>query len=137
MQPLTSHTILCADDDPDDRELICDAISRLHPAYRVIHAKDGWEAFTWLQQASALGTLPCLVILDINMPKMDGKQTLQKIRQTEGLSQVPVVMFSTSENPMDKLFFDRHGVTLYTKPSRLKAIEEQIEKLLVHCSGNL
>lgn len=137
MFPLPSQTILCADDDPDDRELICETITRLHPTYRVVHAKDGWEAFTWLQQASTTGSLPCLVILDINMPKMDGKQTLKKIRQTEGLTQVPVVMFSTCENPMDKLFFDRHGVQLFTKPSSLKAIDEQIEKLLVHCSGNL
>ena len=134
MLPLPSKTILCAD---DDRELICEAITRLHPAYRVVHTQDGWEAFTWLQQAGITGSLPCLVILDINMPKMDGKQTLGKIRQTEGLSHVPVVMFCTAANPMDKLFFDRHGAKLFTKPSSLKAMDEQIEKLRMCCSGKL
>jgi CheY-like chemotaxis protein len=75
--------------------------------------------------------------MDINMPIMDGKQTLGKIRQTEGLTQVPVVMFSTAANLMDKLFFDRHDAHLFTKPSSLKAMDEQIEKILVHCATTL
>jgi DNA-binding response OmpR family regulator len=71
------------------------------------------------------------------MPRLDGKQTLGKIRQTEELSNVRIVTFSTAANPIDKLFFDRHGAKLFTKPSSLKAIDEQIEKLLVNCSGKM
>jgi CheY-like chemotaxis protein len=121
------QTILCADDDPDDRELLCEAIERMHPAYRVVHAKNGQEAYQWLEAAEKRQELPCLVILDINMPVMDGKQALGKIKGTEGLSQVPVVMFSTSSNPMDKLFCDRYGVELVTKPSSMKVLETEIK----------
>jgi len=107
MFPLPSQTILCADDDPDDRELICETITRLHPTYRVVHAKDGWEAFTWLQQASTTGSLPCLVILDINMPKMDGVTATRLM--TGQYPDVAVVGLSVTEDQYHKAAMERAG----------------------------
>jgi CheY-like chemotaxis protein len=126
--------ILCADDDPDDRELLCQALERIHPEYKVVHAPNGEEAIQWLEKALALGKLPCLIILDINMPVLDGKQTLGKIKRMEGLAKVPVVMFSTSSSPMDKLFCDKYGAELIAKPTSVKSIDQQIQRLMQHCA---
>jgi CheY-like chemotaxis protein len=126
--------ILCADDDPDDRELLCQAIERIHPEYKVVHALNGEEAIQWLEKALELGKLPCLIILDINMPVLDGKQTLGKIKRIEGLAKVPVVMFSTSSSPMDKLFCDKYGAELIAKPTSVKSIDLQIQRLMQHCA---
>ena len=76
--------VLCVDDDPDDRDLIRNAIFHVDPSYTVAHATNGKEALQYLQRASET-ELPCLVILDINMPVMDGKQTLVEIKRQKSL----------------------------------------------------
>ena len=67
-----ARIVLCVDDDPDDRELIRNAIFNVDPSYSVAYSTNGKEALLYL--TAALETeLPCLVILDLNMPVMDGK----------------------------------------------------------------
>ncbi|HEX3767072.1 MAG TPA: response regulator, partial [Puia sp.] len=95
-----ARIVLCVDDDPDDRELIRNAIFRVDPSYTVAHATNGKEALQFLHRATETD-LPCLVILDINMPVMDGKQTLAEIKRHDKWNEVPVVMFSTSAHPSD------------------------------------
>src|SRR5689334_15571811 len=110
-------TILCVDDDPDDRWLLTDAITRAEPGMRIVEAENGLKALDYLQvRKSDSAALPCLIILDINMPFLDGKETLSRIKADPALQQVPVVIFTSSENPADKKLFNRQGVTLLTKP---------------------
>jgi CheY-like chemotaxis protein len=127
------RTVLCVDDDADDREMICYAINQIEPSFEVVHAKNGVEAIDYLIQAKSTQTLPCLVIMDINMPKMDGKQTLGEMKKDEQLSELPVVIFSTSDNPSDKLYCEQYGAELVTKPSSMASIKEEVKKLLHHC----
>jgi len=128
-----ARIVLCVDDDPDDRELIRNAIFKVDPSYTVAHATNGKEALQFLQRAD--GTeLPCLVIMDINMPVMDGKQTLLEIKKNEKWSQLPVVVFPTSSHPADLSFCQQHGVELVTKPANFKQITHEAERLLQHCS---
>ena len=115
------RTVLCVDDDPDDRELVCTVIKDIDPSFNVIHAENGLEAHNILSKAKATGQFPCLVILDINMPIMDGKETLVKIKEDKVLSRIPVAMFTTSSNEADKTFFSKYGVALVTKPSNIKS----------------
>ncbi|HVG16463.1 MAG TPA: response regulator, partial [Chitinophagaceae bacterium] len=84
-----ARTVLCVDDDADDREIVCFTISKIDSSLRVVHAEDGLEALDYLTRAKEEDTLPCLVILDINMPRMDGKQTLAEIKKDNQLSGVP------------------------------------------------
>jgi CheY-like chemotaxis protein len=125
--------VLCVDDDPDDRELIRIAIFKADPSYSVVHATNGKEALQYLTRADET-ELPCLVILDINMPVMDGKQTLAEIKKNEKWNEVPVVVFSTSSHPADLRFCERYGVELVTKPSNFKEITVEAARLLRHCS---
>jgi response regulator RpfG family c-di-GMP phosphodiesterase len=73
-------TIVCVDDDPDDLTMLRQAIEELGTDHRIVEAFDGVHALELLQQMHDSGAIPCLVVLDINMPRMDGKQTLVAIR---------------------------------------------------------
>lgn len=128
------RTVLCVDDDPDDRDIVSSAINEIDPSFRVIHAENGLVAHTYLNSAKSTGNFPCLIILDINMPVMDGKETLAAIKKDEALSKIPVAMFSTSSSLKDKSFFANYGVDLVTKPTNLSSILAEVEKLLTHCT---
>ena len=128
-----ARIVLCVDDDPDDRELIRNAIFRVDPSYTVAHATNGKEALQFLHRATETD-LPCLVILDINMPVMDGKQTLAEIKRHDKWNEVPVVMFSTSAHPSDLFFCQQFGVELVTKPANFNQITMEAERLLQHCA---
>jgi len=128
------RTVLCVDDDPDDREIVCTAINEIDPTFKVVHAENGLEAHSYLNDAKSSGDFPCLIILDINMPVMDGKETLVAIKKDEELSKIPVAMFTTSSSPSDKQFFFEYGVDLVTKPTDLTTIVAEVGKLLSYCA---
>ena len=88
----------------------------------------------FLKEAKITGNLPCLVILDINMPLMDGKETLKEIKKDEILEILPVVFFTTSSNPRDRSFSTEHGVEFVTKPANYDSIVETIKDILSRCT---
>jgi CheY-like chemotaxis protein len=133
--PTNRRLILCVDDDPDDHMLVCEVIREAYESFNVVGAQNGEEALKLLRKSKETGDLPCLVILDINMPRMDGKQTLVEIKKDEGLRHVPIVMLSTSNSPIDKVFCDHYGVALYTKPDNVAGFSPILKKLLTHCSN--
>lgn len=128
-----ARIVLCVDDDPDDRELIRNAIFKVDSSYSVAYATNGKEALLYLTHALET-ELPCLVILDINMPVMDGKQTIREIKKIEKLNVVPIVVFSTTSHPSDFNFCQQFGVELVTKPDNFAQITSEAERLLKHCS---
>ena len=128
-----ARIVLCVDDDPDDRELIRNAIFEIDPSYSVAVATNGKEALQYLARAEE-SEFPCLVILDINMPVMDGKQVVVEMKKNEKWSQVPIVVFSTSSHPSDLSFCEKYGVELVTKPANFRQIANEAERLLQHCA---
>ncbi len=130
----STRVILCVDDDADDRELVCNTINEIDPSVIVVHAENGIEAIEYLTKAKVTNNLPCLVILDINMPKMDGRKTLAEIKKDEQLNNLPIVIFSTSCSSIDKLYCDHFGVELITKPSDIAGIRNVVTKILQYCA---
>ena len=128
-----NHTILCADDDEDDIQMLQEAIKEVDGRYQLLKAHDGVDALNQLNALKATGSLPCLVVLDINMPKMDGRQTFISIRSNEAFAGIPVVIFSTSSSPLDKMFFARKDVEYITKPINYDFLVEVAKKLLSYC----
>lgn len=126
--------VLCVDDDPDDQVLVKETIQQLNPSMEVVSALNGVEALQFLDGAKERGELPSLVILDINMPLMDGKQTLTQIKKDKALEAMPVVMFTTSSSPLDKLFCEKHGVKFVTKPIKQVELFEAVKLLLSYCT---
>src|SRR5262245_42926589 len=101
------NIVFYADDDPDDLELVQDAFSRYARDVEVLTAKDGSQALSYLQSLGQEDPKPCLIILDINMPLINGKDVLKKIRTLDYFETVPVVLFTTSSMPNDQSFAEK------------------------------
>jgi len=126
---MISHkAVLYVDDDEDDRFLLTEAIRDMAPALKVVEAENGIKALEYLKDAK--NNLPCLVVLDINMPYMDGKQTLERIKADQDLSGLDVVIFTSSENPNDKMFFKSKGVNMVVKPFDNKSLKQIVKRFV-------
>lgn len=130
----SNKTILWADDDPDDLMLMQDIIKEYKHQYHIIEVPNGREALKYLQQCKQADRFPCLVILDMNMPILDGKETLAQIKKDEIYSGIPVVMFTTSNSDIDKLFCKKYNVELITKPPEYTKVQNALSKMLSYCN---
>lgn len=128
-----SYTILYVDDDHDDLMLIADAFEKYTDHLRVVHANNGLEGLSALAKMQANGSLPCLVILDINMPKMDGKEMLQRLRTNSGFKHLPVILFSTSSSVKDKQFAQNFDADFITKPVNFSNLQSLIAEFVSRC----
>lgn len=125
MNPATSK-ILYVDDDIDDREFFNLSFSESGSSANLICAANGEEAIQYLNSVSST-ELPSLIILDLNMPKWDGRKTLGYIKEQPHLAQIPVVILSTSENSRDKAECTHLGAFSYfKKPWHLEGYKEII-----------
>ena len=95
--------ILIADDDPDDRALSLLAFEKLNTASSLDFFESGQQLIGYLtSQVASNSTLPDLILLDLNMPKKDGRETLKELKSHSKLKQVKVFMFSSSDSEKDK-----------------------------------
>src|SRR5438105_13236231 len=91
--------ILMVDDDEDDRILFFEAASEVSKSIRCLSAEDGEKALNMLQSEHAL--LPDYIFLDLNMPRLNGKQCLVEIKKTKRLMHIPVIIFTTTKREED------------------------------------
>lgn len=98
-------TILMADDDPDDRELTEDAFHEVRFANDLRFVRDGRDLLDYLTRANGYTSenapTPGLILLDLNMPRMDGREALTAIKTDPRLKCIPVVILTTSEADED------------------------------------
>lgn len=125
--------ILLVDDDEDDQFMMGQALTAMGYSYELLRASNGVEALQILNKMKGEGQLPSLIILDVNMPKMDGKQTVLNIQHDHELNAIPLIIFTTSANIIDKLFFLAKGVEMLTKPNEVKEYYGIAKKLLNLC----
>ena len=112
--------ILLVDDDAEDRFIIADALETEANSSILLYAENGAEAISVLEHIGQSAELPCLIVLDLNMPKMNGTETLQYLKSSTGFKHIPVIIYSTSENPLEKERCIRLGALDYiTKPSSM------------------
>ena len=98
--------ILLVEDNPDDVELTRIAFTQAKIANKLVVARDGAEALDYLFARGAFADrdpahLPSIVLLDLNLPKVDGREVLQAIRGNELTRSLPVVVLTTSVEPFD------------------------------------
>ena len=91
-------TVLYVDDDSDDRLLFIESLKSMNDQVLCVTARDGLEALDYLRK----NNLPDVVFLDINMPLMDGKKCLAEIRRNKKTSALPVIIFTTSNDPGER-----------------------------------
>jgi CheY-like chemotaxis protein len=124
------NTILWADDDADDLLLMKEILLKNGRNYEIVEVRNGKEALDFLNHSKGTPDFPCLIILDINMPILDGKETLSILKKTEEFKAIPVVVFTTSSSELDKLFCKKYQVEMITKPPHYKSLEKAVLKLL-------
>jgi CheY-like chemotaxis protein len=129
----TLPQILLVDDDPDDLMLLRDAIESLEDKFDLLEAKDGRSALNLLRDAGARGALPGLLVLDINMPILDGREVLAIIKSDPVLKDLPVVVFTTSSNPADINYCAQFNVVLLSKPFNITMLKEMARKIVSYC----
>lgn len=129
--------VLYADDDTDDLELVQDAFARYANNVEVVSFMDGISVLSYLQSLSTFDPSPCLVILDVNMPVLNGKETLIKLRQLDRFDSVPVVLFTTSSQPQDKSFAAKYNAGFITKPLDVKQMEMITDQFIDHCAEEI
>jgi len=102
----TPITILYADDDAEDRMLVKDAWSESRVANEMVFVEDGEQLMDYLQRrgqyAQLAGSpLPGLILLDLNMPRKDGREALKEIKSDPRLRSIPIVILTTSKAEED------------------------------------
>lgn len=127
------HTIVYAEDDLDDLFIVKQAFEK-HDNIHVVHAPDGKRVLLTLDEMVQQNSLPCLVILDINMPVMNGREALQAIRNHPQLARLAVVLFTTSNSPTDIAFGQSLNATLITKPIEYPDLENIARKFVERCN---
>jgi CheY-like chemotaxis protein len=134
-RPGKSCMILMADDDADDCMLVRDALRESGRQHELRVVRDGQELLDYLcrrgQYASAQNTpRPDLILLDLKMPKKDGREALAELKSDPRLRAIPIVVLTTSTDREDVAFAYRNGVNSYvTKPVTYRGLVELMETL--------
>jgi CheY-like chemotaxis protein len=128
-------TILMADDDHDDCLLTREALQEAQLSSELVSVGDGEELLQYLRREGryedpALSPRPGLILLDLNMPRKDGREALREIKADPQLRSIPVVVMTTSQAEQDILQSYGLGAASYiTKPVRFEALVEVMRML--------
>jgi len=128
-------TILMADDDPDDRQLTKEAFEESHLANDLRFVEDGEELLDYLHHRGkyadpATSPRPGLILLDLNMPRMDGREALQQIRADARFRGIRVVIMTTSKAEEDVVrSYDLSAASYITKPVTFERLVDVVKTL--------
>ncbi|HZH36333.1 MAG TPA: response regulator [Flavisolibacter sp.] len=131
------NTVVYADDDQDDIELVEEAFRQFSNNVEVITFQNGSQALSYLNNLTEEDPLPCLIILDINMPVLNGKEVLVRVRQLDKFEMIPVVLFTTSSMPVDKSFAEHYNAGFVTKPLGFEQMEIITRQFIDHCTEDV
>ncbi|TDB65189.1 response regulator [Arundinibacter roseus] len=126
---MLSQNIIMADDDADDRFLVQAAFEDNKINQKILLFEDGEQLLEHLYNQSTLGDTR-FILLDLNMPKRDGREVLRTLKSNKELSKIPIIVFSTSKAPDDINSSYQLGANSYVvKPSSYEHLKEVIQKI--------
>lgn len=123
--------ILYAEDDFDDFESVREALEQLSRHYTLIHAKDGTAVISYLEKN--VDNLPCLIVLDLNMPIMDGKEVLKWLKEHQQFSHISTMIFTTSSREEDVKLCQKHNCTFFRKPTLYRDLLHIVQVMMQMC----
>ena len=132
MREATSMKLLLVEDNPGDVDLIKKALVRGKVPNHLTVAEDGVEALAILRKEDKhqSATRPDLILLDLNLPKKDGREVLAEIKADEELRRIPVVILTSSKAEEDVLqAYEMHGSGYITKPSDMKQLTRIVKSI--------
>ena len=120
----TDKVLMIVDDDKDDRFFFRSAIRKYNPSYECIEANNGEDALNQLRKAKQL---PDFIFLDLNMPKIDGRECLIELKKDKTLKAIPTIIYSTSDSKIDIELFKELGADYFlTKLSDIYSLPEEL-----------
>jgi CheY-like chemotaxis protein len=128
----SSVQVLLVDDSPGDVRLTREALHEANPAIELHVAWDGVEAMAFLNREAPNedAPRPDLILLDLNLPKMDGRQVLARVKADDSLKTIPTVILTTSEAPADILrSYQLQANSYVSKPVQLERFESVIRSV--------
>ncbi|MFN8298436.1 MAG: response regulator [Chitinophagales bacterium] len=126
-----NKTIMIVDDDPDDRMIFEEALADASPGSVCLSAPGGEEALQLLRERT--GNPPDYIFLDLNMPRVSGKQCLAEIRKMDYLRNVPVIIYSTSSLTDDVRETQQLGANHFlSKPNHFSALRDALANILTN-----
>ena len=124
------QTIFLVDDDVDDQLLFQEALSETDNSIQFICASNGIDA---IEKLITLNNLPCVIFMDVNMPKMNGIDCLKELQKIQNLKDIPVVMYSTSCTlDLQKECFAIGAVDYIEKPYDFWQLRNMLQYMLVN-----
>jgi CheY-like chemotaxis protein len=132
-KPLIDDYVLYADDDDDDKMVLRESFEQYAVGKTLVTVSTGQELLDYLTDNMQQRGLPCLVILDQNMPGLTGVEVVKVLREHEWFRNIPLVMFSTNQ-PMQEAILKEYRVPVEIKPNSFQQWEKIALRLLSHCS---
>jgi len=133
---MNKHYILIAEDDMDDRYLMKTALEETGITEEVKYAENGVEVINFLEaviEKNGVYNYPRLILLDLNMPKMDGREVLKKIKTHEAYRKIPVIVFSTTKNQLEvNRCYDLGANTYIIKPVSYDTLVDTIKQICAY-----
>lgn len=129
---MKSRYVIFADDDADDLELITGFFEQYNRNVNVLEFKDGKEVLKFLDEL-AFNATPLLIVLDINMPRLNGKETLVAIRNHQRYQYIPVVIYTTSMSKSDEDFCRQLGASWVSKSTTIEGVKQVAKVLAEFC----
>jgi two-component system, chemotaxis family, response regulator Rcp1 len=129
----TSLDLLLVEDNEGDVELTKRALRDITPACTLGVANDGLEAMDFLMKRGRFPDAadPDFILLDLNMPKMDGKRFLELVKEDTKLKAIPVIMFTSSQSPVDiRDCYERHASCYVVKPFDGKEFTDTVRQVV-------
>lgn len=129
--------VLYVDDDPEDIELIQEAFESQVQNVELVTFDNAVDLLRYIDMIDPFQPAPCLFIIDINMPGIDGKEMLKRVRRRKEFADVPAVLFSTSTLPADAAFAEKHNAGFVTKPLVYNQVHVIVDQIIDHCSDEV
>jgi CheY-like chemotaxis protein len=123
--------IYWADDDFEDLDLFQEVLAELEPGLELRQFANGKLLLDQLE-ADGPDHYPALIVLDINMPVLDGRETLAILKKEARFNTIPMVVFTTSNSELDKHFFEWMNTEMLTKPFTYKALKNTLQRILAY-----
>lgn len=132
---VTKRTFLLVDDDPDDTFLFGEVLHNVDSSIEFRTVSNGQEALDLLKSST---TIPDLIFLDLNMPRMGGVECLSMLKADAALKDIPVIIYTTSSQSKDiEETIQKGAVCFITKPSNMKELTEILSTINQSLPANL
>lgn len=128
---MDKRKLLLAEDDEDDRMLFSDFLQERNDFELVHSCENGMEVIEYLDGIEDLDELPNLVVLDQNMPKMTGSQTLQSLKNSPRYAQIPVAVYTTyTDRRLIEECYNSGAITVVEKPVSPSGYHQMMDELI-------